>query len=75
MNFQWDYLLLEVGFLSIFLAPFRLLPSRRYEDRLSPWAHFLLRWLLFRLMLMSGVVKLTSGDESWWNLIRSPLSL
>ncbi len=68
MNFQWDYLLLEVGFLSIFLASFRLLPSRRFEDRLSPWAHFLLRWLLFRLMLMSGVVKLTSGDESWWNL-------
>jgi hypothetical protein len=68
MNFQWDYLLLEAGFLSIFLAPVRLLPSRRYEDRLSPWAHFLLRWLLFRLMFMSGVVKLTSGDESWWNL-------
>jgi lipase maturation factor 1 len=68
MNFQWDYLLLEAGFLSIFLAPVCLLPSKRYEDRLSPWAHFLLRWLLFRLMLMSGVVKLTSGDESWWNL-------
>jgi lipase maturation factor 1 len=68
MNFQWDYLLLEVGFLSIFLTPIRLLPSRRYEDRLLPWAHFLLRWILFRLMFMSGVVKLTSGDESWWNL-------
>ena len=68
MNFQWDYLLLEAGFLSIFLAPVRFLPSKRYQDRLSPWAHFLLRWLLFRLMLMSGVVKLTSGDESWWNL-------
>ena len=68
MNFQWDYLLLETGFLSIFLAPLRLFPSRRYETSLSPWAHFLLRWLLFRLMFMSGVVKLTSGDESWWNL-------
>ena len=68
MNFQWDYLLLEVGFFSIFLAPVRLFPSKRYEERPSPWAHFLLRWLLFRLMLMSGVVKLTSGDESWWKL-------
>ncbi len=68
MNFQWDYLLLEVGFLSIFLAPVRLFPSHRDEERPSPWAHFLLRWLLFRLMLMSGVVKLTSGDESWWKL-------
>jgi hypothetical protein len=31
-------------------------------------AVFLLKLLLFKLMLMSGVVKLTSGDESWWNL-------
>jgi hypothetical protein len=68
MNFQWDYLLLEAGFLSIFLAPLRLLPSLRTETRITPQAHFLLYWLLFRLMLMSGVVKLTSGDESWWNL-------
>jgi lipase maturation factor 1 len=68
MNFQWDYLLLEVGFLSIFLAPFRLLPTWRVQSPISPWAHFLLRWLLFRLMFMSGVVKLTSGDDSWWNL-------
>jgi len=28
----------------------------------------LLKLLLFKLMLMSGVVKLTSGDDSWWNL-------
>ena len=68
MNFQWDYLLLEAGFLAIFLAPLRLLPSIRNETRISPYAHFLLCWLLFRLMFMSGVVKLTSGDESWWNL-------
>ena len=31
-------------------------------------ALFLLKLLLFKLMLMSGVVKLTSGDDSWWNL-------
>jgi predicted DCC family thiol-disulfide oxidoreductase YuxK len=68
MNFQWDYLLLEAGFLSIFLAPFTLFPSRQYQPPISPWAHFLLRWLLFRLMFMSGVVKLTSGDNSWWDL-------
>src|SRR5205085_11727281 len=29
---------------------------------------FLLKVLLFKLMLMSGVVKLTSGDDCWWNL-------
>ena len=68
MGFQWDSLLLETGFLSIFLAPLRWLPSWRSQAPISPWTHFLLRWLLFRLMFMSGVVKLTSGDPSWWNL-------
>jgi len=29
---------------------------------------WLLRWLLFRFMFMSGVVKLISGDPNWWNL-------
>src|SRR5262249_2718792 len=29
---------------------------------------WLLRWLLFRFMFMSGVVKLASGDPNWWNL-------
>ncbi len=29
---------------------------------------FSLKFLLFKLMLMSGVVKLTSGDDCWWNL-------
>ncbi|MBV8813165.1 MAG: lipase maturation factor family protein [Verrucomicrobia bacterium] len=67
-NFQWDYLLLETGFFSIFLAPLRWWPSSGFERPFSPWAHFLLRWLLFRLMFMSGVVKLSSGDPSWLNL-------
>jgi hypothetical protein len=68
LNFQWDDFLLETGFLAIFFAPLRWLPSRRSESPISPWAHFLLRWLLFRLLFTSGVVKLTSGDEAWWNL-------
>src|SRR5205085_10604080 len=29
---------------------------------------FLLKLLLFKLMFMSGVVKLSSHDESWWQL-------
>src|ERR1019366_7673103 len=29
---------------------------------------WLLRWLLFRFLFMSGVVKLLSGDPNWWNL-------
>src|SRR6266700_4144300 len=77
-NFQWDVLLLETGFLSIFFAPWRLWPRELLLWPRSPPAAtaspvsqaglFLLKLLLFKLMLMSGVVKLTSGDDSWWNL-------
>jgi len=55
MSFQWDYLLLETGFLAIFLGP----------SRVVIW---LFRLLLFRLMFFSGYVKLASGDPSWHRL-------
>ena len=74
-NFQWDVLLLEIGFLSIFLAPWRLWPRDLIwwpgaappitGAPVSRAGLFLLKFLLFKLMLMSGVVKLTSGDDSW----------
>ena len=56
MGFQWDNLLLEAGFLAIFLA------------RPSPTIAWLFRWLLFRLTFSSGLVKLASGDLTWRNL-------
>lgn len=31
-------------------------------------ALFMVRWLLFRLMFLSGIVKLTSGCPTWWGL-------
>lgn len=68
LSFQWDILLLETGFLAIFFAPCRWRITAKRDERFSPVGHFLLKLLLFKLMLMSGVVKLTSGDDSWWNL-------
>src|SRR5438093_9246702 len=76
LSFQWDILLLETGFLSIFLAPWRIWPRELFwwpgaaipATAVSRPALFLLKFLLFKLMLMSGVVKLTSGDDCWWNL-------
>jgi hypothetical protein len=75
LSFQWDVLLLETGFLSIFFAPWRLWPrdliwwpgspTPATADPVSRTGLFLLKLLLFKLMLMSGVVKLTSGDDSW----------
>ena len=37
---------------------------------IEPWwfTIWLVRWLVFRLMFMSGVVKLTSHDPTWWDL-------
>ena len=54
LNFQWDTLLLECGFLAIFLVggPSHLLI-------------FLFHFLLFRLRFMSGVSKVVSEDPSW----------
>jgi hypothetical protein len=54
MNFQWDTLLLEAGFLSIFLV-----------GGANPLLIFLFDWLLFRLRFMSGLFKLISNDPSW----------
>jgi len=56
MGFQWDALLLESGFLALVLS---------MATRPGIW---LLRWLLFRFMFLSGAVKLLSGDPTWANL-------
>jgi hypothetical protein len=68
LSYQWDALLLETGFLAIFLAPARVLPRRHAEAPPSRLVLWLLRLLLFRLMFFSGVVKLASGDPAWRSL-------
>jgi predicted DCC family thiol-disulfide oxidoreductase YuxK len=65
LSFQWDILLLETGFLAIFFAPVRWRLADFRGAPVSRVGHFLLKLLLFKLMVMSGVVKLTSGDDSW----------
>jgi hypothetical protein len=63
---RWDSLLLEVGFLAILLAPFDERPVHASgPSRVALW---MLRFVLFKLMLMSGVVKITSGDRVWLHL-------
>ena len=56
MSFQWDVLLLETGFLAIFLTG---------GSRIVVWLY---RWLVFRYFLLAGVVKLLSGDSTWRDL-------
>jgi len=64
-TFQWDALLLETGFAAILVTPFGLLPAyAKSTSRIGIWV---LRFLAFRLMLESGLVKLLSGDPTWRN--------
>ncbi|MFP2933909.1 lipase maturation factor family protein [Pyxidicoccus sp. 3LG] len=64
LSFQWDVLLLEAALVSLPLAPGHLLPPPvAPEPRRG--AVLLVRFLLFRLMLLSGLVKLASGDPAW----------
>jgi len=56
MSFQWDSLLLEAGFLAIFLTG---------GSRIVIWLY---RWLVFRYVFLAGAVKLLSGDATWRNL-------
>jgi hypothetical protein len=68
LYFQWDILLIETGLLALFFAPWRWRLRIGALPAPAAPALFLVRWLLFRLMFSSGVVKLTSGDPTWWNL-------
>ena len=68
LGYQWDVLLLETGFLAIFLAPLEWAPHFPLTQSSSAIILWLLWWLLFRLMFSSGMVKLNSGDRAWRNL-------
>ena len=68
LGFQWDILLLETGFLAIFLAPLQLRPRVSRAAPPSRLVLWLLRLLLFKLMFQSGCVKLLSGDPTWRSL-------
>jgi hypothetical protein len=56
MSFQWDLVLLETGFLAVFLTG---------GSRVVVWLY---RWVLFRYLFLAGAVKLLSGDPTWRNL-------
>lgn len=66
LNFQWDALLLEAGFLVIFFVPWRKY-LRLGASAPTRIARLLVWWLLFRLMFESGVVKLHGFDATGRN--------
>jgi hypothetical protein len=58
-SFGWETLLLESGFLAIFLGGSSTAPS--------VWLIWLYRWLLFRVMFGAGLIKIR-GDSCWRDL-------
>jgi hypothetical protein len=64
-GYGWEIQLLETGFLGIFLCP--LVDARPFPRRPPPFQIIVLfRWLIFRIMLGSGLIKIR-GDEIWRN--------
>jgi len=66
--FQWDGLLLETGLLAVLYAPTQLGPSLARERAPSAIMRWLVWALVFRLMFLSGITKLVSGDPMWRHL-------
>jgi hypothetical protein len=64
-QYQWDALLLEALFASLFLAPWRLRPRLLSDREPAPAGVWLLRLLLFKLMFLSGAVKMIAHDHTW----------
>ena len=58
-SFGWESLLLEAGFLAIFLGPITTMPQFSLI--------LLLRWLLFRVEFGAGMIKMR-GDRCWRDL-------
>ncbi len=67
-QYQSDGMLLEAGFLALFLAPAGLRPRLGRASLPVRAAHYLLLWEWFRIYFESGLVKLQSGDPTWRNL-------
>ena len=69
LNFQWDLLLLETMFLSVFFLPWLIREKASAVSDPNCIGRWLLWLLLFKLMFESGVVKFTyfgaGGSNTW----------
>ena len=68
LSFQWDALLLETGLLAVLWAPTGWRPAPRGVPPFRQSIRWLLVFLVFKLMFLSGATKLLSGDPTWRHL-------
>jgi hypothetical protein len=66
-GYQSDGMLLEAGFLSLFLAPGGFRPGFGEARPPTRAALYLLLWEWFRIYFESGVAKIAGGDVEWRN--------
>ncbi|KAM9372756.1 lipase maturation factor 1 [Phaethornis superciliosus] len=66
-SFGWESQLLETGFLGIFLCPLWTLSRLPQHTPPSPIVIWGFRWLIFRIMLGAGLIKIR-GDRCWREL-------
>jgi len=64
-GYQSDGMLLEAGFISLFLVPSGFRPGWGEASPSSRASWFLLQWEWFRIYFESGVAKIASGDPEW----------
>ncbi len=64
-SYQSDGMLLEAGFISLFLAPPGWRPRWGKEDPPSRASRYLLVWLMFRIYFESGIAKILGHDPEW----------
>lgn len=67
-SYQSDGMLLEAGFISLFVAPRGWKPGLGSDDPPSKLSLFMLLWEWFRIYFESGLVKLLSHDVQWRTL-------
>lgn len=65
--YQSDGMLLEAGFIALFLAPLGFRPGWGEASSPSGASWFLLVWECFRIYFESGVAKIMGGDPQWRN--------
>jgi ABC-type multidrug transport system fused ATPase/permease subunit len=68
MNFSWDELLLEIGFISIFFAPVNINGNKciNHITHINNIAFYLLKFILLKFMISSGI-NILSSKCNYWN--------
>ena len=64
-GYQSDGMLLEAGFIALFLAPRGFRPGLGAGQPAMRASVFLLQWEWFRIYFESGIAKIASGDPEW----------